>query len=308
MKQIAKFIREIELLNKPIRIGFPDGNDPRILEVVKLLKDIKNIEPIIIEDEYIKNLDKNKIITIFQKVREGKNNTIQDFEKWVNIPNYVAMALLVNGDLDCVVGGATTPTADLLRPALQIVQSRDKFITSYFWMNKEDENYFMADCAIIPNPNQDQIIKMVKLLDKDIKNIYSVDNHIALLSFSTNGSGGEADESILKMKNATIALKEEGYNVLGETQFDAAFDKTTRIIKWKNNNLSRPNIYVFPDLNSANIGYKIMKLTGGYEAVGPFILGLNLPVNDLSRGADIKEIFNTSIITILSAIKRKKNG
>ena len=302
MKILDQMIKNIEEHNKIIKIGLPDGNEERILQAKEKLNNIKNIEVLIISDEYIKQYEnKKKILEIFKEKR-GDKNTIEELEKWLEIPNYFAMALLEIGEIDCIVGGATTPTSDLLRPALQIVKPKENLITSFMWMAKDEDNYFVGDCAIIPEPKKEDIPVMGKLIANEVKNIFNIDPYIAMLSFSTNGSGGTKVESVNNMKEASDILFNLGYKVLGETQFDAAFDYETRKLKWKSDIKESPNVYIFPDLNSGNIGYKIWKLTGDFKAIGPIIVGLNKPVNDLSRGCDVEEIYILSIITMNMAI------
>ncbi len=304
---IKKLKKQINDTKKIITIGFPDGKDERILKSSEQLKkEFSNIKTIIIDKEYIENYsNKDKMFEVFSKVRQGKN-TEEQLKEWLEIPNYFAMGLLELGEINCVVGGATTSTADLLRPALQIVKSEEKTITSFFWMSKGEENYFLGDSAIIPNPNSDDLITIAKLISNGVKSFFDIEPFIAMLSFSTNGSGGEKEEMVNKVRNASNQLAKEDYNVLGETQFDAAWDLKTRNSKWKKEILDKPNVYIFPDLNSGNIGYKIMKLTGDYDANGPIIVGLNKPINDLSRGCDVKEVYTLSLITINMFLGKEK--
>lgn len=303
---INKLVNNINSNESTIKIGFPDGTDTRILEAIKKLERFNNVKSIIIDEAYIENYaDKQKILDIFKKKRQDKN-TLEDFEKWLKIPNYFAMGLLELNEIDCIVGGATTATSDLLRPALQIIKAKEKIITSFMWMKKNEENYFFGDCAIIPTPEKNDLYSMSSLIAKGVKNIFDINPYIAMLSFSTNGSGGNKNESVNNVREISERLKNEGYKILGETQFDAAFDYQTRKQKWKEDLKEQPNVYIFPDLNSANIGYKIMKLTGGYEAIGPIIVGLNKPVNDLSRGCNSEEIFILALITINIYLASKK--
>ena len=295
---IDKMIKNIESYNRPIIIGFPDGNDSRIIEAIKKLEQHKNIETVVISDAYIKNSkDKDKILKIFKIARKDKN-TIDQLKEWINIPNYFAMGLLEMGKIDCIVGGATTATSDLLRPSLQIVKSSNKMITSFFWMTKGEESFFLGDSAIVPMPSKDDLVRMTKLITKGIEDIFSIKPYTAMLSFSTNGSGGNKLDTVNNVRGASEQLTKDGYNILGETQFDAAWDQKTRNAKWKKEIKEKPNTYIFPDLNSGNIGYKIMKLTGGYEAIGPIIVGLNKPISDLSRGCNFEEVYNLSLITM----------
>lgn len=303
---LNKMIEQIALSPQPLRIGFPDGNDQRILAVIAKLKQLKNVEPIIINEKIMQQYNQKDIIEQFKLARANKKETIADFEKWVKIPNYFAMALLKKGDLDCVVGGAVSTTAELLRPAIQVVGTKGSTMTSFFWMSKNDKNYFLGDCAVVIEPNNEQMVTIGEQIAQSVSHLFNVKPFIAMLSFSTNGSGDPKNESVQKMQQASIALTKKGFNVLGETQFDAAFDAQTRQFKWKKSIAEQPNVYIFPNLNAGNIGYKIMKLTGNYEAIGPIVVGLNKPVNDLSRGANVDEIYNLSIITLKMALGERK--
>ncbi|XP_023212945.1 uncharacterized protein LOC111615737 [Centruroides sculpturatus] len=196
------------------------------------------------------------------------------------------MSLVRLGELDCVVGGATVPTAELLRPALQIVGTR-------------------RDAAIVPEPNQAELVEIGQSVAAGVKSLFGIDPYLALLSFSTNGSGGQKLPSVLKVRQAAEELTGQGYRVLGETQFDAAYDAQTRLYKWNRSLIHAPNVYIFPNLDAANIGYKIMKLTGNYQAIGPIIVGLNRPVNDLSRGCDWREVYHLSLISLAMSISPK---
>lgn len=303
---LKKMINELKK-SDGIKLGFPDGKEKRIIEAAKQLKNY-NIEPIIIDKDFIKNFKhKEKILKIFQEKRNGKND-IETLRSWVEIPNYFVMGLLELKEVDCVVGGATTSTSDLLRPALQIIKSNDKIISSYFWMFKKnsEENYFLGDCAINPYPNASELEIIAIQIAKNTSKIFEINPNIAMLSFSTNGSASPKFETVFNVIEATKKLKEKKYKVLGETQFDAAFDYSIRSIKWKEENLEQPNIYVFPTLDAGNIGYKIMKHVGNYYAIGPLLVGLKKNVNDLSRGCSVEEIINTSIITAYSTLREVK--
>lgn len=305
-KLLQKMIDEIAKASHPITIGFPDGDDPRIIDAIKRLQNHKNIRPVLINNKLMASYDRKIIIDAFISARQGKKETISDFEKWSTIPNYFAMALLRMNKLDCVIGGATTSTADLIRPALQVVGAKVPSLTSYFWMHNDELNYFMGDCAIIPEPTESELVAIGSQISNSVLSLFNINPFIAMLSFSTNGSGGDKNQSVNNVRNASKELQAQNYQVLGETQFDAAFDDKTRAYKWKNSNFKQPNVYIFPDLNAGNIGYKIMKLTGNYEAVGPIVIGLNKPVNDLSRGADVHEIYTLALVTINMALKERQ--
>lgn len=323
---------------KPIKILFPEGENEKVQQVaLKLLdlsfKDEKGnqtlvkelIEPVLLfkKEEIIPEKISSKVNVIICneqeklanqlfELRKDKGLTLEQALKLVNGKNYYGMMLLENNDVDCYVGGINYTTADILRPALQIIKAKKsiKTVSSCFIMNKENATYIFADGSINIKPTAEQVIDIAtsSINFAQSLNLQSFDKNFseikaAILSYSTNGSG--FGEDVDKMKQAAAILKEQKWetkvNIAGEIQFDAAFDSAVRSKKFPDLTFSGPcNVYIFPDLNAANIGYKIAQRLGDYKAIGPIVLGLNKPVNDLSRGASVEDIFFTALITCVS--------
>ena len=161
----------------------------------------------------------------------------------------------------------------------------------------------MADCAINLFPNEDEIVE-IALETARMAKLFDVEPRMAFLSYSTLGSGkGESPE---KMHNAAERLcrMNLGYPVEGELQFDAAVAPEVGALKAPGSKVAGyANTFIFPDINAANIGYKIAQRFGGFEALGPILMGLNAPINDLSRGTNTEEVYKMAIITAASAIQ-----
>ncbi|WP_339022340.1 phosphotransacetylase [Spiroplasma endosymbiont of Crioceris asparagi] len=317
-----KDLEEQILLNeKKQTIIFSEGRERKIIEVSEMLakKNLANI--ILLTDgvmEYtpsnklikvinINNYDKKNIIQEFLNIRKNKTN-LEQATKLMEQANYLGTMLLQQGIGDCLVCGLTFTTADTLRPALQIIKTKPEFkiASSALIMRNQKQNFIFSDCALNVNPSSEQLADIATMACQFAKNLNVSDVECALLSYSTNGSGiGEQAEKI--QQAASSLTNQKQFLIEGELQFDAAFNKEIRMKKYPNCRLKKlqPDVFIFPDLNSGNIGYKIAQQLGGFSAAGPFILGLNKPVNDLSRGASIIDIYETAVVTIYQSLKEK---
>ena len=164
-------------------------------------------------------------------------------------------------------------------------------------MVRDEAKYIFADCAINPNPNAETLAEFA-IESAKAAEMYGINPKVGMLSFSTDGSA--VTEETEKMVLATKLAKNKNtkYQIDGEMQFDAAFVPSVGKKKYPNSEIAgHINTFIFPDLNSGNIGYKIAQRLGGFEAMGPILAGLNSPVNDLSRGCNVNDVYNTAIIT-----------
>jgi phosphate acetyltransferase len=297
-------------------IIFPEGKEEKIQQVANYLvenhvghailifptrKDVpstlnKDVK-VIIQDEF----DVQPLIDKFLEIRKEKA-TLEIAQKAMQHPNYIGAMLVKMGKADAMLSGLTYTTADTIRPALQIIKTKPgvSLATTAMIMQKDDENYFFSDCALNIKPTADQLADITKSVVNFAKSLNVKDPQAVLLSYSTNGSG--AGEDVERVVSAVNKLKSEAVDFVfdGEIQFDAAFDLATRTKKFPDSKITktRPDVFIFPDINVGNIGYKIAQRMGGYKAVGPFILGFNQPVNDLSRGATFDDIRDTAIMTL----------
>lgn len=316
-----------KILGKNMKIVFPEGNDERVVRAAARLKFEGLLEPIILgQSEEVRSLltklgfadqdytiinpndyaDFEKMKEAFVDIRKGKA-TLEDADKMLRDVNYFGVMLVKMGLADGMVSGAIHSTADTVRPALQIIKTKPGIsrTSGVFLMNRENtsERYVFADCAINIDPTAQELAEIAVNTAETAK-IFDIDPRIAMLSFSTKGSG--IAPQVDKVREATEIAK--GLNpdlaLDGELQFDAAFVPETAAIKAPDSAVAgQANTFVFPDLQSGNIGYKIAQRLGMFDAIGPILQGLNKPVNDLSRGSSAEDIYKLAIITAAQAIE-----
>lgn len=312
-----------KLKSNPKKIVFTEGTDPRILEAASRLKQEKIIEPILLGNpEQIQEASRkygfsvdgieiinpenypemDSMVTKMVELRKGKMDGAACREA-LKKSNYFGTMLVKLGYAYGLLGGATYSTADTVRPALQLVKTKpgNKIVSSCFIMHrvteKGDEKYVMADCAINLDPSEDELVEIAVETVRTAR-IFSIEPKVAMLSYSTLGSG--KGETVDKVRNATAKLKAMNldFPVDGEMQFDAAFCPEVARTKASHSPVAgQANTFVFPDINAGNIGYKIAQRLGGFEAIGPIMQGLNAPINDLSRGCNADEVYKMAIIT-----------
>lgn len=297
------------------KIVFPEGESLMIQEVANELIKQKLVDPILIfeSDVSLKRANtKAKKISIetynttqmsndFYNLRKNKIVNLEKAKETIIKSNYFSTMLLYYGEVDAYLGGITYSTGDTIRPGLQIIKTKKhiKTISSTMILRKNKEIKYFSDIAININPSAEQLAD-ITIQTSDLMKSFNEKTNIVLLSFSTKGSA--SSDSVKKVIEAGKILdnKELNFNYDYEMQFDAAFDENIRNKKAPNSKLSGiVNGYVFPELNSANIGYKIAQRLGEYDAIGPIITGFKKPINDLSRGANKNEIFEMSIITAI---------
>ncbi len=234
------------------------------------------------------------------ELRKNKGLTLKEAKKLVSAPDYFSMMLLKNGVADGVVAGACWTTANTLRPALQIIRTKPNknIVTGAMLMIKENKTPLLfADISLIENPTSENLAEIAVSCADFYKKIVGTPK-VAMLSYSTMGSAN--GEMVKKVQDAVKIAKESNYLIDGEMQVDSALDKVTAKRKGVKSGVGgNANVLVFPDLNSGNIGYKLVERLGGYTAIGSIMLNFNKPVNDLSRGCTVEEIINTVLITKL---------
>ncbi len=316
----------IEKLKKnPKSIVFTEGTDPRILEAASRLLASSFLHPILVGNEdavyqaaeeagynirgaLIIDPEKydrfDEMVDLFCELRKSKGVTPEQARKIVSQPNYFGTMLVKMGVADALLGGATYSTADTVRPALQIIKTKPGYsiVSSCFILVRpsatgENEVLAMGDCAINIKPSEDELAEMAGEIAACAK-VFGIDPQIAFLSYSTMGSG--TGEDVDKMRNAAEKAKKRypDLPIEGELQFDAAVSPRVARTKCKDSTVAgHANTFIFPDINAGNIGYKIAQRMGNFEAYGPILLGLNAPINDLSRGCNAIEVYSMAIIT-----------
>jgi len=308
------------------RIVLPEGNDDRILtaatrlvqsDIVDLtilgnksdienkilhlglkldLNKVKIINPI--ESEYYQDFSN----TLFE-LRKDKGLTIDMAEDLMGDVSYFGTMMVHKGLADGMVSGAAHTTQHTIKPALQFIKTKPgvSVVSSIFFMCLEDRVSVFGDCAINPNPTSEQLAEIaISSADSSIN--FGIEPKIAMLSYSSGDSG--KGEDVEKVRRATEIVREKrpDLKVEGPIQYDAAVDATIGKSKMPDSEVAgRANVLIFPDLNTGNNTYKAVQRETGALAIGPMLQGLNKPVNDLSRGCTVDDIFNTVILTAIQA-------
>lgn len=313
-----------KVAGKDVKIVFPEGLDERILIAVNNLAGNKVLKPIVVgnkEDIQAKAKELNltldgvdifdphtyegmeELVQAFVERRKGKA-TEEQARKALLDENYFGTMLVYKGLADGLVSGAAHSTADTVRPALQIIKTKEgvKKTSGVFIMARGDEQYVFADCAINIAPDSQDLAE-IAIESANTAQMFDIDPRVAMLSFSTKGSA-KSDETD-KVAEAVKIAKEKAPELTldGEFQFDAAFVPSVAEKKAPDSDIKGDaNVFVFPSLEAGNIGYKIAQRLGGFEAVGPILQGLNMPVNDLSRGCNAEDVYNLALITAAQAL------
>lgn len=315
------------------KIVFTEGDDPRILEAAsRLVKD--DIMDVLLcgsPDAIKKAADAGKfdiskmeivdpanyaeidaMVEKMVELRKGKMSA-DECREALKKSNYFGTMLVKMGKADGLLGGATYSTADTVRPALQIIKTKPgaHLVSSCFILTRGDERLAMGDCAInIDYPDSvdkegnvtlkgsDKLAEVAVETARTAK-LFGIDPKVAMLSFSTKGSGKGA--TVLLSREATAKAQELAPDLAidGELQFDAAVSPVVAATKCKGSPVAgQANTFIFPSIEAGNIGYKIAQRLGGFEAYGPILQGLNAPINDLSRGCNADEVYTMAIITM----------
>lgn len=306
------------------RIVFPEGSDERILHAASKLGDEGLVQPVLVGsieklEQQAKELNVSlanveiidptnyqafdEMVASFVERRKGKA-TEEAARKMLLDENYFGTMLVYMNKADGLVSGAVHSTADTVRPALQIIKTKEgiKKTSGVFIMVRDDEKYVFADCAINIAPNSQDLAE-IALASADTANLFDIEPRVAMLSFSTKGSA--VSEETEKVAEAVKIAKEQRPELTldGEFQFDAAFVPSVAEKKAPGADIKGDaNVFVFPGLEAGNIGYKIAQRLGNFDAVGPILQGLNKPVNDLSRGCDTDDVYKLAIITAAQSV------
>ena len=323
----------VEILKaNPRKIVYTEGSDARILESAARLKKDGFLTPVLVGNveevkaaaakggfdiEGLEILDPltypgmDEMVDTMVELRKGKMSA-EDCRAALSKGNYFGTMLVKMGKADALLGGATYSTADTVRPALQLVKTKKgaNLVSSCFIMVRGEEMLAMGDCAInisyedkLDKEGNVTLTAAAQLAEVAVETaktakVFGIDPKVAMLSYSTKGSGkGPAVDLV---RNATAIAKAMAPDVAidGEIQFDAAVSPVVGQLKFPGSKVAGyANTFIFPEIQSGNIGYKIAQRLGGFAAYGPILQGLNAPINDLSRGCDAEEVYQMSIIT-----------
>lgn len=216
---------------------------------------------------------------------------------------YFGTMMVYMGDADGMVSGALHTTQQTILPALQFIKTKPgtSLISSVFFMCLEDRVTVYGDCAINPNPTSEQLAE-IAISSAETSAAFDIEPRIAMLSYSSGASG--RGEDVDKVRKATELVRQNrpDLKIEGPIQYDAAVDSGVRKIKMPDSKVTgEANVFIFPDLNTGNNTYKAVQRETKALAIGPIIQGLKKPVNDLSRGCTVEDIFNTVVVTAIQA-------
>lgn len=318
-----------------VRIVLPEGNSERTLKAADIIlregiADLtllgKDEEIAFLAQKLNVNIEKAKIIDpststkleeyvkTFMELRKDKGITYEEAKKTISDPIYYGPMMIYKGDADGEVSGAEHTTADTVRPALQIVKTSPGISVvsgGMIVVTKAEQlgyhgMFVFADVAITPNPTSKQLAEIAISSAQTAKSILGVDEpKVALLSFSTKGSAKhELADKVIEAVSIAKQMKPD-LSVDGELQADAALIESIGQKKSPGSPVAgHANVLVFPDLQSGNIGYKLVERLGGAQAVGPILQGLGAPINDLSRGCSVEDIVHLVAITVNQCINK----
>lgn len=311
---------------KDLKIVLPEGSDPRVLAAALRHKEEGLLTPIVLGDqgEIQKTADKeglklgdlqiinpqyfedfDKLVDVFVEVRRGKTSKEEaEFLLKTNV-NYFGVLLVKAGYADGMVSGAVGTTGDTIRPALQIIRTKpgvNRASGVMVMIGPDGNQLVFADTAVNITLESDELAEVAVETAKSAES-FGMDPYVALLSFSTHGSAHhDLATKVAKAKQRALELDPD-LKVEGEIQFDASIDPNTAAKKAPGSEVAgKCNVFIFPDLQAGNIGYKIAQRLGGYKALGPILQGLNAPVNDLSRGCSEQDVYEIAIITASQAV------
>ena len=335
MEILKRFIETAK--SNPQRIVLPEGDEPRTLKaadriigdgiakiillgqsdkILAMAKEngLKNIERATIIDPQ-KSADAERYTDLLFELRKNKGLTREQAVELVKDPLYFGCLMIKSGDADGELAGARNTTGNVLRPALQIIKTQPgiSVISGAMLMFCKEKAYgedgflLVADVAVMPNPTAQELAQIAVCTGRTMKNMIGIEPKVAMLSFSTKGSAQH--EFVDRVVEATGMAQQMApeLKIDGELQADAALVPSVGKFKAPGSPVAgEANVLIFPALEIGNIAYKMVERLGGAVSVGPVLQGMAAPINDLSRGCSVDDIYYMTAITANQAITAKK--
>ncbi len=317
---LAGLIARARPLHK--RIVFPEGHDPRVVAAAERLAREGIVRPILIGCGSASSLpgvtfvdpaacaQLPKYAALLYERRKANGVTQAEARETARTPLYFAALMVAAGDADGSVGGAANTTADTARAALHAIGPAPgvHLVSSAFIMALQNRAFghngllAFADCALVVDPSPLDLAEIAIATAETTRRIIDAEPVVALLSFSTKGSGRHAEVEKITETLRLVRERAPGLNIDGELQLDAALIPGVAQAKAPGSAVAgRANTLIFPDLNAGNIGYKLVERLAGAAAIGPLLQGLARPANDLSRGCSADDVFHTAVLTAIQA-------
>jgi phosphate acetyltransferase len=242
-------------------------------------------------------------VETLHELRKSKNLSMEMARDLMLDVSYFGTMMVYKGEADGMVSGAAHTTQHTIRPALQFVKTKPGIntVSSVFFMCLPNRVSVFGDCAVNPNPTSEQLAD-IAISSAETSKMFGIEPKIAMLSYSSGSSGEGEDVDKVRMATEIVKQKRPDLKVEGPIQYDAAVDPSVGKKKLPNSEVAgQASVLIFPDLNTGNNTYKAVQRETGALAIGPMLQGLNKPVNDLSRGCTVADIFNTVVITAIQA-------
>lgn len=308
------------------RIVLPEATDARILTAAARLSLLDLVDLVLLGnkkeiktkiDELGLNMDRSKVqiiepakyekfedyVETFYELRKHKNVNMDMARDLMNDLSYFGTMMIYKGDADGMVSGAIHTTQHTIRPALQFIKTKPgcSIVSSIFFMCLDDRVSIFGDCAINPNPNAEQLAE-IAISSARSSEAFGIEPKVAMLSYSSGSSGKGEDVEVVRAATQIVKQQCPDLKVEGPIQYDAAVDPVVGKSKMPDSEVAgQATVLIFPDLNTGNNTYKAVQRETGALAIGPMLQGLNKPVNDLSRGCTIDDVFNTVVLTAIQA-------